>query len=167
MIDCNYCPHLNLSEQDQNMILVNFGKIHDHVCDKFGKRLYHAHHCGPFYDPRNHDTFIAPCEECPEYKKRTLRLTLKKKWFDMIASGEKKEEYRERKPYWVKRLKGHRFDLIEFRNGYGSNAPSIVAECGCISIRGKYVHEEWGEPTDNSVHFVIEIHEIVKKGVCK
>ena len=26
---------------------------------------------------------------------KILHLTLKKKWFDMIASGEKKEEYRE------------------------------------------------------------------------
>lgn len=34
----------------------------------------------------------------------TLKLTLKKKWFDMIASGEKKEEYREIKPYWIKRF---------------------------------------------------------------
>jgi len=34
----------------------------------------------------------------------TLNLTLKKKWFDMIASGEKKEEYREIKDYWAVRL---------------------------------------------------------------
>lgn len=34
----------------------------------------------------------------------TLHLNLKKKWFDMIASGEKKEEYREFKPYWIKRI---------------------------------------------------------------
>lgn len=33
-----------------------------------------------------------------------LKLTLKKKWFDMIASGEKSEEYREIKPYWISRL---------------------------------------------------------------
>lgn len=33
-----------------------------------------------------------------------LRLTLKKKWYDMILSGEKKEEYREIKPYWLIRL---------------------------------------------------------------
>ena len=31
---------------------------------------------------------------------RVLHLTLKKKWFDMILSGEKKEEYREIKSYW-------------------------------------------------------------------
>jgi hypothetical protein len=35
---------------------------------------------------------------------RVLHLTLKKKWFDMIASGEKKEEYREDKEYWRRRL---------------------------------------------------------------
>lgn len=35
---------------------------------------------------------------------RTLTLSLKKKWFDMIASGVKKEEYREISPYWIKRL---------------------------------------------------------------
>ena len=35
---------------------------------------------------------------------KTLHLTLKKQWFDMVESGEKKEEYREIKPYWVRRL---------------------------------------------------------------
>lgn len=35
---------------------------------------------------------------------KTLTLSLKKQWFDMIKSGEKKEEYRELKPFWEKRL---------------------------------------------------------------
>lgn len=35
---------------------------------------------------------------------RTLNTTLKRQWFDMIQSGEKKEEYREIKPYWYSRL---------------------------------------------------------------
>lgn len=35
---------------------------------------------------------------------KTLDLILKHHWYDMIASGEKKEEYREIKPYWIKRL---------------------------------------------------------------
>jgi hypothetical protein len=35
---------------------------------------------------------------------KVLHLTLKKKWFDMIASGEKKEEYRAIKPYWNRRF---------------------------------------------------------------
>ena len=33
-----------------------------------------------------------------------LFLPLKAKWYEMIESGEKKEEYREIKPYWEKRL---------------------------------------------------------------
>lgn len=35
---------------------------------------------------------------------KTLTLPLKKKWFDMIASGEKKEEYRNITQYWMRRL---------------------------------------------------------------
>ena len=35
--------------------------------------------------------------------KQMLVLPIKKKWFDMIISGEKKEEYREIKPYYDKR----------------------------------------------------------------
>ena len=35
---------------------------------------------------------------------KTLHLVLKRKWWDMIESGEKKEEYRDVKPYWEKRL---------------------------------------------------------------
>ena len=35
---------------------------------------------------------------------RTLTLHLKRKWFDLIKSGEKKEEYREQTTYWIKRL---------------------------------------------------------------
>jgi hypothetical protein len=39
--------------------------------------------------------------------KQILYLTLKKKWFDLISSGEKHEEYREIKIYWLKRLFRH------------------------------------------------------------
>ena len=37
-------------------------------------------------------------------KHNPLHLVLKGKWYDMIASGSKKEEYREIKPYWARRL---------------------------------------------------------------
>ncbi len=33
-----------------------------------------------------------------------LILPIKKKWFDMIKKGEKKEEYREIKPYYDSRI---------------------------------------------------------------
>lgn len=58
---------------------------------------------------------------------RILYLTLKKKWFDMIASGEKKVEYRKIKPYWESRLMPLRqvkiFDEIHFKNGYSEDSP--------------------------------------------
>lgn len=59
---------------------------------------------------------------------RVLHLTLKKQWFDMIASGEKIEEYREIKPYWHNRLFGKKFDAIHFRNGYSKGSPSMMVE---------------------------------------
>ena len=35
---------------------------------------------------------------------KTLTLTLKKQWFDMIKSGQKKEEYREIKPHYIRQF---------------------------------------------------------------
>ena len=37
-------------------------------------------------------------------KKKVLTLTINKEWFDMIVAGEKTEEYRVIKEYWVKRI---------------------------------------------------------------
>ena len=37
-------------------------------------------------------------------EKKVLNLVVAKKWFDMIASGEKNEEYRVIKAYWMNRL---------------------------------------------------------------
>lgn len=39
-----------------------------------------------------------------EAKKKVLTLTVSKQWFDMIAAGEKTEEYRTIKDYWTVRL---------------------------------------------------------------
>lgn len=55
--------------------------------------------------------------------KRILHLTLHRKWFDQIASGEKKHEYRDVKPYWEKRIINRTYDEIHFTNGYGKNRP--------------------------------------------
>lgn len=61
-----------------------------------------------------------------------LTLPIKKKWFDMILSGEKKEEYREIKPYYDSRFfneyKRNNHNLcfyVIFKNGYSKNSPSI------------------------------------------
>jgi hypothetical protein len=34
----------------------------------------------------------------------TIKIVIKKQWFDKIASGKKKIEYREVKPFWESRL---------------------------------------------------------------
>lgn len=39
-----------------------------------------------------------------EAKKKVLTVRVSKEWFDMIVSGEKTEEYRVPKSYWIKRL---------------------------------------------------------------
>ena len=69
---------------------------------------------------------------------KILHLTLKKKWFDLIASGKKKLEFRECKPYWEKRLinekrKGKWFDIVRFKNGYG-RVPTMDVEFKGISF---------------------------------
>ena len=58
---------------------------------------------------------------------KSLHLTLCKKWFDMIKSGIKKEEYREIKPYWETRLR-KKYDAVKFVNGYCKNSPSFLIE---------------------------------------
>jgi len=86
------------------------------------------------------------------YGKRVLYLTLKKKWFDMIVSGEKKEEYREMKPYWHKRLLGKSYDVIHFRNGYSKTAPAVVVELK--EIRSSLGIIEWGAPPAQPVYIL-------------
>lgn len=107
-----------------------------------------------------------------------LHLTLKKKWFDMIDSGEKKEEYRDLKSYWVVRLLtdfnwdagknpiklnkgsycGKSFNCIQFANGY-NNPKKINMECNGIEIgEGK---PEWGAERGKK-YFVIKLGNKIK-----
>lgn len=48
----------------------------------------------------------------------TLFLPLKAKWYDMIESGIKTEEYREFKEYWFKRLANKKYKYVRFSYGY-------------------------------------------------
>lgn len=76
---------------------------------------------------------------------RILHLTLKKKWFDLIALGHKKIEYREVKPYWKTRLmkNGHfrNYDVIHFRNGYAKDAPTMVVEFKGVAVVNRMIHK--------------------------
>lgn len=118
---------------------------------------------------------------------KTLTLSLKKKWFDMIASGEKTEEYREITPYWQKRLlrcgnacggycvlmgeiicpmcrylKYTDFDTVVFTLGYPRKddiSRRLEFKVSDISIDcGK---PEWGAEPDKN-YFVIKLGERIK-----
>lgn len=86
-------------------------------------------------------------------KKKVLHLSVKKQWFDMISAGEKTEEYREIKPYWIKRLTTNcevAYDVaaetycgkvlyrpythVLFINGYRKDSPRIEKEIESITI---------------------------------
>ena len=94
-----------------------------------------------------------------------LILPIKKKWFDMILSGEKKEEYREIKQYWTMRFLNE-FGLnfqgevrnIVFRNGYSKNSPAILCNCKLRVGTGKI---EWGAEQGNE-YYILEILEILE-----
>ena len=95
---------------------------------------------------------------------KILHLTLKKKWFDMILSGEKREEYREIKPYWMDRLNNVSFTHIRFVNGYGKDKPWLL-----INWRGMYQGKGlclWGAPPGKSV-YILELGAIVDSGNIK
>ena len=100
----------------------------------------------------------------------------------MILSGEKTEEYRERKPYWEKRFKKYfgwaygptsantwgwqfpppRKEVI-FRNGYGKNSPEFTA---FVTITEKEGVSEWGA-VSGEIYYVLQIHDIYNKKDCK
>jgi hypothetical protein len=95
-----------------------------------------------------------------------LRLVLKKKWFDMIASGKKREEYRDMKPYWESRLKVWKWEepwdqhywVVAFSLGYAKSSMFfLVADC---RVRGWVAHPEWGEP--ETPHIVIGLDERIE-----
>lgn len=117
----------------------------------------------------------------------TLHVTLKRKWFDLENHPDpairKDEEYREIKPYWIKRLlvdvevkdpsisyeelaelikSGspdvaygfNDFDVYQARNGYAKDAPVLRRECLGITI-GK-AKPEWSDNWQGDV-FIIKL----------
>ncbi|WP_303797335.1 ASCH domain-containing protein [Ruminococcus flavefaciens] len=94
-------------------------------------------------------------------------LTIKKQWFDMLLSGEKKEEYRDIKPYYTSRLiniglldKAEKptksSTWVIFRNGYSKNSPTFKALCMLDVKQGK---TEWGAAPD-TMYYTLKIKAI-------
>ena len=87
--------------------------------------------------------FITFVNESQEDFGRVLTLTMKGEWFHMIASGEKKEEYRIIKPYWNVRLENREYDTVKFRQGYRKDSPVMWVECKGIQ-KGGQGNPDWG-----------------------
>ena len=81
-----------------------------------------------------------------------LPLVLKGKWYDLIASGEKREESRDVKPFWNKRLEkwwtrkpgDARKRVVAFSRGYKKADMFLVAIALCMTDTSEC--PEWGEP---------------------
>lgn len=79
---------------------------------------------------------------------RVLRLTLKRLPFEVMASGEKLEEFRDVGSWIESRLfdrSGNRriYDAIEYTNGYGADRPRFITDFEGFSISQEIVHREY------------------------
>jgi hypothetical protein len=123
---------------------------------------------------------------------KILDLSLTYHWYDMIASGEKKEEYRQIKEFYWKRLvdldsiggcykgcvdyyqwykpcfechyiKWKHYDAVRFHRGQGGKV-SMLVECNGIHIgTGK---QEWGA-VPGEMYFVISLGNILEENGSK
>jgi hypothetical protein len=87
---------------------------------------------------------------------------IKKKWFEMILSGDKKEEYREIKPFYTSRLEkiiDFSSIVIGFRNGYSNKSPIVYCLCE-ISIGEGFT--KWGAE-EGKRYYILHIKKIYEK----
>ena len=106
-----------------------------------------------------------------------LELILKRKWFDLIQSGEKKEEYRDITAYWCTRILtspyhktygenmaeslpigyyNSKHSKVRFRLGYGKNAPEMIFKISGVKVANP--KPEWSMPNPTK-SFSIELGE--------
>lgn len=96
-----------------------------------------------------------------------LPLVLHGKWFNMIASGKKREEYRTSKNVirQIERWVGHsmimdKHMVVEFFLGYQRDRPKMTFLARMPKFRDVAKHPEWGEP--DFPHYVIKLGERVE-----
>jgi len=83
-------------------------------------------------------------------EKSILKIVIKGEWFDEIASKKKKIEYREYTPFWISRLydkdgKKRDYDLIEFINGYNTDARRMITKYEGFNKKGDLLHIHIGK----------------------
>lgn len=83
-------------------------------------------------------------------EKSILKIVIKGEWFDEIASRKKKIEYREYTPFWISRLydkdgKKRDYELIEFINGYNTDARRMITKYEGFNKKGNLLHIKIGK----------------------
>ena len=90
-----------------------------------------------------------------------LTLQINRRWFDIIRSGVKTEEYRAIKPFNDSRL-SHPHDQVLFINGYRKDAPRLMMELK--GVRKGYPCQEWcSEEMLGKECWVLELGEVISK----
>ena len=100
--------------------------------------------------------------------KQTLKLTLSKKPFEVMITGEKTEEFREVKKWVTSRLYNKdgskkEYKYVKFTNGYGKDRPYFI----CIFNRtyiGNHIKRKYSNNLNLSFEneiYVIELGEII------
>lgn len=105
---------------------------------------------------------------------RVLNLTLHKRAFEVMITGEKTVEYREDKTDWMRsRLfdsMGNRkeIDLVKFTNGYGADRPYFICkfETAVIGHIGNRYYSN-GLVVPSGIYWQIFLGEIIEKGNLK
>ena len=100
-----------------------------------------------------------------------MNLTIKRRWFDMIASGEKREEYRELDNMQVAKAVARTYlepkvdGVMVLRNGYRMDSQALAVRVLSIDLCMMNLpeHPEWGEPTDRA-HFAIMLGDVLVRG---
>jgi hypothetical protein len=96
MIDCNNCPHLNITEVQQHRLWKTSGKriMISHTCMKYDQRVFHY----PYREPMIH-----PCQQCEEEKeKATIEYAYNK--IKEFSNYELDPEYKKRLEEYHKKI---------------------------------------------------------------
>jgi hypothetical protein len=76
---------------------------------------------------------------------KILHLTLKKKPFEVMVTGEKKIEYRKPSKWILSRLVSKEYDYVKFVNGYGKDKPYFIAEYSGFNIVNMNYSATWSD----------------------
>jgi hypothetical protein len=112
---------------------------------------------------------------------KILHLTVTKKWFDLMITGEKDKEFRKPSPWILSRLwdkqpestiakkvyKEKQYDAVKFTNGYGSNMPYFIAHYkGFTESKTAYpaIYSDGSLVKVEKGDIIIKLGDIIEKG---